>query len=132
MVIQFILKAYTRQNISRATLLLSSIFEKSSSFRYPTQVKKLTVLSSPHIDKKSREQFETRTYKTQISFHCADQKQIDKIIPLDIKNYNSLEKKILDLKKNKIFFDKKINNNSQFYKNFFLQLENQYFNLFKE
>nr|NP_044758.1 ribosomal protein S10 [Reclinomonas americana]O21246.1 RecName: Full=Small ribosomal subunit protein uS10m; AltName: Full=Ribosomal protein S10, mitochondrial [Reclinomonas americana]AAD11873.1 ribosomal protein S10 [Reclinomonas americana] len=28
----------------------------------PTKIKKITVLRSPHIDKKSREQFEIRTY----------------------------------------------------------------------
>ena len=65
-------------------------------------------------------------------FRILDKKYNDKIIPLDIKDYNSLEKKILDLKKKKFFFDKKIDNNSKFYKNFFLQLENQYYNLFKE
>ena len=78
--------------------------------------------------------YESFYFKKMIIYnkYTVDKRYIDKIIPLDIKNYNSLEKKILDLKKNKIFFDKKINNNSQFYKNFFLQLENQYFNLFKE
>ena len=29
----------------------------------PTKIEKFTVLRSPHIDKKSREQFETRTHK---------------------------------------------------------------------
>ena len=29
----------------------------------PTKIEKYTVLRSPHIDKKSREQFETRTHK---------------------------------------------------------------------
>ena len=29
----------------------------------PTRIEKFTVLRSPHIDKKSREQFETRTHK---------------------------------------------------------------------
>ena len=29
----------------------------------PTQIEKFTVLRSPHIDKKSREQFEMRTHK---------------------------------------------------------------------
>jgi hypothetical protein len=35
----------------------------------PTTVHKFTVLRSPHIDKKSREQFETRIYKRAFSFH---------------------------------------------------------------
>lgn len=32
----------------------------------PTKIKKITVLRSPHIYKKSQEQFEIRTYKTNI------------------------------------------------------------------
>jgi small subunit ribosomal protein S10 len=35
----------------------------SGPIRLPTKIKKFTVLRSPHIDKKSREQFEIRTHK---------------------------------------------------------------------
>jgi small subunit ribosomal protein S10 len=31
--------------------------------RFPVKVKRFTVLRSPHIDKKSREQFELKTHK---------------------------------------------------------------------
>ena len=64
--------------------------------------------------------------------YSIDKRYIGNIIPLDIKDYNALEKKILDLKKKKNFFNKKIISNLQFYKQFFFQLENQYYNLFKE
>ena len=64
--------------------------------------------------------------------YSIDKRYTDNIIPLDIKDYNALEKKILDLKKKKNFFNKKIISNLQFYKQFFFQLENQYYNLFKE
>ena len=64
-----------------------------------------------------------------------NQNSIDKvfnknIIPLDINNFHDLEKKILLLKSNKIFYDKFVLNNFQFYKQKFLQLEKFYYKLF--
>lgn len=64
-----------------------------------------------------------------------NQNSIDKvfnknIIPLDINNFYDLEKKILLLKSNKIFYDKFVLNNFQFYKQKFLQLEKSYYKLF--
>ena len=34
----------------------------------PTRIERYTVLRSPHIDKKSREQFESRTHKRSVSY----------------------------------------------------------------
>ncbi len=39
----------------------------------PTRIERYTVLRSPHIDKKSREQFEIRTHKRLIDIDPADQ-----------------------------------------------------------
>lgn len=39
-----------------------------SKIELPEKKKKITVLRSPHIDKKSQEQFEIRVYKTNIIF----------------------------------------------------------------
>ena len=36
----------------------------------PTRIERYTVLRSPHIDKKSREQFESRTHKRLIDIIC--------------------------------------------------------------
>ena len=38
----------------------------------PTRIERYTVLRSPHIDKKSREQFELRTHKRLIDIHDAN------------------------------------------------------------
>jgi len=43
----------------------------------PTKVKKYTVLRSPHIDKRSREQFEIRIHKRLIDIVEPDEKTID-------------------------------------------------------
>ena len=43
----------------------------------PTKIKKYTVLRSPHIDKRSREQFEIRIHKRLIDIVEPDEKTID-------------------------------------------------------
>jgi len=39
----------------------------------PLQLKKVTLLRSPHIDKKARDQFEIRTYNRLLEVHCTSQ-----------------------------------------------------------
>lgn len=43
----------------------------------PTKIKKITVLRSPHIDKKSREQFEMRTYTKTIQVESLNKNSND-------------------------------------------------------
>jgi small subunit ribosomal protein S10 len=43
----------------------------------PTRIERYTVLRSPHIDRKSREQFEIRTHKRLIYIYQPDIKTID-------------------------------------------------------
>ena len=43
----------------------------------PTRIERYTVLRSPHIDKKSREQFELRTHKRLIDIHEADARTVE-------------------------------------------------------
>lgn len=50
----------------------------------PTGVNKYTVLRSPHIDKKSREQFEIRTHKRLIDILEPTQQTIDSLMKLDL------------------------------------------------
>ena len=50
----------------------------------PTRKTIYTVLRSPHVDKKSREQFETRTHKRIIDIHNSSAKTIDSLGKLDI------------------------------------------------
>jgi small subunit ribosomal protein S10 len=74
--LQITLKAFEWTLLERASELLYNLAKKiklmwsikdqnfvfSSSF-LPSKMKRFTVLRSPHIDKKSREQFEIKTYK---------------------------------------------------------------------
>lgn len=50
----------------------------------PTRINRYTVLRSPHIDKKSREQFEIRTHRRLIDLHEPQQQTIDALMKLDL------------------------------------------------
>jgi small subunit ribosomal protein S10 len=50
----------------------------------PTRIERFTVLRSPHIDKKSREQFEMRTHKRLIYITEATPKTMDALSKLNM------------------------------------------------
>ncbi|OGL64716.1 MAG: 30S ribosomal protein S10 [Candidatus Tectomicrobia bacterium RIFCSPLOWO2_12_FULL_69_37] len=50
----------------------------------PTTINKYTVLRGPHIDKKSREQFEIRTHKRLVDILDPTQQTVDALMKLDL------------------------------------------------
>ena len=50
----------------------------------PTRINKFTVLRSPHVDKKSREQFEIRTHKRLLDIIEPTQQTLDALMKLDL------------------------------------------------
>jgi small subunit ribosomal protein S10 len=50
----------------------------------PTRIEKYTVLRSPHIDKKSREQFEIRTHKRLLDIIEPTPQTVDALMKLDL------------------------------------------------
>jgi small subunit ribosomal protein S10 len=50
----------------------------------PTRIEKFTVLRSPHIAPKSREQFEIRTHKRVLDIVDPTQQTIDALMKLDL------------------------------------------------
>ena len=50
----------------------------------PTRIERYTVLSSPHVDKKARQQFEIRTHKRLIDIADVNQKTIDALNKLSL------------------------------------------------
>ena len=50
----------------------------------PTRIERYTVLRSPHIDKKSREQFEMRVHKRLMDIYEPNQKTMDALTELDL------------------------------------------------
>lgn len=50
----------------------------------PTSIRKYTVLRSPHVNKKSREQFETRTHKRLIGITNISSSVMDALMKLEL------------------------------------------------
>jgi small subunit ribosomal protein S10 len=50
----------------------------------PTKIERFTVLRSPHIDKKSREQFEMRTHKRLLDIVDPTPQTVDALMKLDL------------------------------------------------
>ena len=50
----------------------------------PTRIEKFTVNRSPHVDKKSREQFEIRTHKRLLDILEPTQQTLDALMKLDL------------------------------------------------
>ncbi|HBG45614.1 MAG TPA: 30S ribosomal protein S10 [Deltaproteobacteria bacterium] len=50
----------------------------------PTRINRFTVLRSPHVDKKSREQFEIRTHKRLMDIMEPTQNTVDALMKLDL------------------------------------------------
>jgi len=50
----------------------------------PTKISRYTVLRSPHVDKKSREQFEIRTHKRLLDILDPTQQTLDALMKLDL------------------------------------------------
>lgn len=50
----------------------------------PTRINKYTVLRSPHVNKKSREQFEVRTHKRMLDILEPNQQTVDALMKLDL------------------------------------------------
>ena len=56
----------------------------SGAIPLPTKINKYCVLRSPHVDKKSREEFEMRTHKRIIDLLEPNQATIDALMKLDL------------------------------------------------
>ena len=50
----------------------------------PTRINKYTVLRGPHVDKKSREQYEIRTHKRLLGILDPTQQTLDALMKLDL------------------------------------------------
>ena len=50
----------------------------------PTHIERFTVNRSPHVDKKSREQFELRTHKRLLDIHDSRPQTMDALTKLDL------------------------------------------------
>jgi small subunit ribosomal protein S10 len=83
------LKAYDARVLDQSTAEIVNT-AKSTGARLagpiplPTEKNKWTVLRSPHVDKKSREQFEIRTHKRLIDIFEPTSQTVDALMKLDL------------------------------------------------
>lgn len=60
----------------------------------PTDKEKFTVLKSPHVNKKSREQFQLCTYKRLIDIYSSSAKTVDALMKLELPSGVDVEIKV--------------------------------------
>ena len=83
------LKAFDHAVIDQASADIVRTAEKtgaqvSGPIPLPTKTQRWTVLRSPHVDKKSREQFEIRTHKRLIDVLDPSQQTINALMKLNL------------------------------------------------
>ncbi|MCX8030439.1 MAG: 30S ribosomal protein S10 [Thermodesulfovibrionales bacterium] len=60
----------------------------------PTKINRYTILRSPHVDKKSREQFEIRTHKRLIDIYDSTPETVNALMNLDLASGVDVEIKL--------------------------------------
>ncbi|MCD6163077.1 MAG: 30S ribosomal protein S10 [candidate division Zixibacteria bacterium] len=83
------LKAYDHVSLDRSTLEIVNTVNRTGAkiigpVPLPTKRTVYTVLRSPHVDKKSREQFETRIHKRLIDIYDSNPQTVDSLMRLDL------------------------------------------------
>jgi len=70
------LKNAAEQIIGMKKLLSNASISKESIVGFPTTTQKWTVLRSPHVDKKSREQFQMKNYSVAYNTIFSNEKEL--------------------------------------------------------
>lgn len=83
------LRAYDHRQLDQSTgEIVNTAKRTGASVRgpipLPTNIERFTVLRSPHVDKKSREQFEIRTHKRVLDIEEPTPQTIDALMKLDL------------------------------------------------
>jgi len=87
--IRISLKAYDHRVLDQSTTEIVATAKRTGArvagpIPLPTSINKFTVNRSPHVDKKSREQFESRTHKRLLDILEPTQQTIDALGKLDL------------------------------------------------
>ena len=83
------LKAFDHRVLDSSTSEIVSTAKRTGAqvrgpIPLPTVINRMTVLRSPHVDKKSREQFEIRTHKRLLDILEPTQQTLDALMKLDL------------------------------------------------
>ncbi|HXE78582.1 MAG: 30S ribosomal protein S10 [Xanthomonadales bacterium] len=85
------LKAYDHRLIDRSASEIVETAKRTGAtvlgpIPLPTKIERYTILTSPHVDKDARDQYETRTHKRvlDITIDPNDNKTVDALMKLDL------------------------------------------------
>ena len=83
------LKAFDHRVLDQSTAEIVNTAKRTGAqvrgpIPLPTRIEKYTVLRGPHIDKKSREQFEIRTHKRLLDIVDPTPQTVDALMKLDL------------------------------------------------
>ena len=83
------LKAFDHQLLDKSTTDIVETAKRTGArvagpIPLPTELRRYTVLRGPHVDKKSREQFEVRTHKRLLDIIEPTQQTLDALMKLDL------------------------------------------------
>ena len=83
------LKAYDHRVLDRSVAAIIEAVKRTGAeirgpIPMPTKIKRYTVLKSPHVNKKSREQFEMKIHSRMIDIVSATTDTIDSLMKLDL------------------------------------------------
>ncbi len=87
--IRISLKAYDHRVLDQSTTEIVATAKRTGArvagpIPMPTKINKYTVNRSPHVDKKSREQFEIRTHKRMLDILDPTSQTVDALMKLDL------------------------------------------------
>jgi small subunit ribosomal protein S10 len=93
------LKAYDHKLLDRSAAEIVETAKRTGvdvrgPFPLPTRVSRWTVLRGPHVDKKSREQFERRTHYRLLDILEPSQQTVDALMKLDLSAGVNVEMKL--------------------------------------
>jgi small subunit ribosomal protein S10 len=93
------LKAFEHRVLDQATSEIANTAKRTGArvrgpIPLPTKIERFTVLRSPHIDKKSREQFEIRTHKRLLDIIDPTPQTVDALMKLDLASGVDVEIKL--------------------------------------
>jgi small subunit ribosomal protein S10 len=87
--IRISLKAFDHKSIDRSAMEIVDTARRTGALvmgpiPLPTKIEKYTLLRSPHVNKKARDQFEIRTHKRILDIVQPTDKTVDALMKLDL------------------------------------------------
>ena len=97
--IRISLKAFDHKSIDRSALEIVDTARRTGALvmgpiPLPTKIEKYTLLRSPHVNKKARDQFEIRTHKRILDIVQPTEKTVDALMKLDLASGVDVEIKL--------------------------------------